>query len=107
MGGGGWGDVRLAPEDGVTVLGRVGDVRLRDLYAHASATVVASLWEGFGLPAGEALATGCPLVCSDIPALREVAGEAAAYCDPAVRRRASPTPSTGPCPGRGRLPAGS
>jgi glycosyltransferase involved in cell wall biosynthesis len=82
VGGGGWGGVRLAPEDAVAVLGRVGDVRLRDLYAHASATVVASLWEGFGLPAGEALATGCPLACSDIPALREVAGEVAAYCDP-------------------------
>jgi glycosyltransferase involved in cell wall biosynthesis len=82
VGGRGWGDVQLAPEDGVVVLGRVGDVRLRDLYAHASATVVASLWEGFGLPAGEALATGCPVVCSDIPALREVAGDAAVYCDP-------------------------
>ena len=90
----------------MAVLGRVGDVRLRDLYAHASATVVASLWEGFGLPAGEALATGCPLACSDIPALREVAGEAAAYCDPlsaesiadAVDRAVS---------GRGRLLAGS
>jgi glycosyltransferase involved in cell wall biosynthesis len=82
VGGGGWGGVELRPEDGVTLLGRVGDVRLRDLYAHAAATVVASLWEGFGLPAGEALAAGCPLVCSDIAPLREVAGEDAVYCDP-------------------------
>jgi glycosyltransferase involved in cell wall biosynthesis len=82
VGGGGWGGIDLRPQDGVALLGRVGDVRLRDLYAHAAATVVASLWEGFGLPAGEALAAGCPLVCSDIPPLREVAGDAAVYCDP-------------------------
>ena len=41
-----------------------------------------SLWEGFGLPVAEALATGCRVACSDIPALRELAGEDATYFDP-------------------------
>ena len=63
-------------------LGRVDDATLRDLYAHARCVAYPSLWEGFGLVAGEALATGCPVVCSDIPALREVAGADAVYCDP-------------------------
>ncbi len=41
-----------------------------------------SLWEGFGLPVGEALAAGTRVVCSDLPALREIAGEDATYFDP-------------------------
>jgi glycosyltransferase involved in cell wall biosynthesis len=78
----GWGGVRVPASDGIVQLGRVADSRLRDLYAHAAVTVFPSLCEGFGLPAGEALAAGSPLACSDLPALREVAGDAAAYCDP-------------------------
>jgi glycosyltransferase involved in cell wall biosynthesis len=78
----GWGGVELPPGDRVARLGRVSDEMLRDLYAHASCVAYPSLWEGFGLVAGEALATGCPVVCSDIPALREVAGSEAEYCDP-------------------------
>jgi glycosyltransferase involved in cell wall biosynthesis len=78
----GWGDVELPFEDRVVQLGRVDDTRLRDLYAHAACVAYPSLWEGFGLVAGEALAAGSPLVCSDIPALREVAGADAEYCDP-------------------------
>jgi glycosyltransferase involved in cell wall biosynthesis len=60
----------------------VSDETLRDLYAHASCVAYPSLWEGFGLVAGEALAAGCPVVASEIPALREVAGSDAEYCDP-------------------------
>ena len=82
VGGGGWGRVSVEQRDGVERLGRVGDRRLRDLYAHAACTVYPSLWEGYGLVAAEALATGCRLACSDLPALREVAGDAAVYCDP-------------------------
>jgi glycosyltransferase involved in cell wall biosynthesis len=78
----GWGDVELPPRDRVAHLGRVDDQVLRDLYAHAGCVAYPSLWEGFGLVAGEALAAGCPVVCSDLPALREVAGSEAAYCDP-------------------------
>jgi glycosyltransferase involved in cell wall biosynthesis len=78
----GWGDVSLPFEDRAVMLGRVDDATLRDLYAHAGCVAYPSLWEGFGLVAGEALAAGAPLVCSDIPPLREVAGADAEYCDP-------------------------
>ena len=84
------------------LLGRVGDDTLRDLFAHARCVAYPSLWEGFGLVAGEALAAGTPVVCSDIPALREVAGDDGAYCDPATRRldrrRAAPR-ARRPAPG--------
>ncbi len=46
-------------------------------YAQAKIAVVPSLYEGFGLPAGEALACGIPLICSDGGALPEVVGKAA------------------------------
>nr|WP_237442515.1 glycosyltransferase family 1 protein [Saccharibacter sp. 17.LH.SD] len=38
--------------------------------------------EGFGLPVSEALARGVPVLCSDIPVLREVGGNVAEYLDP-------------------------
>lgn len=46
-------------------------------YAHASIAIVPSLYEGFGLPAAEAMACGVPLICSDGGALPEVVGDAA------------------------------
>lgn len=46
-------------------------------YAQAKIAIVPSLYEGFGLPAGEALACGIPLICSDGGALPEVVGNAA------------------------------
>jgi glycosyltransferase involved in cell wall biosynthesis len=52
------------------------------LYAGAEAFVFPSLYEGFGLPVVEAMSCGAPVVCSDIPVLREVAGDAALYFDP-------------------------
>jgi glycosyltransferase involved in cell wall biosynthesis len=82
VGADGWGDVRVGSTEGVVAFGRVDDAELRDLYAHAEALVLPSLWEGFGLPVGEALAAGTRVVCSDLPALREVAGEDATYFDP-------------------------
>jgi glycosyltransferase involved in cell wall biosynthesis len=44
--------------------------------------VLPSFYEGFGLPAVEALRAGAPLVASDIPVLREVAGDAALFAPP-------------------------
>jgi glycosyltransferase involved in cell wall biosynthesis len=44
--------------------------------------VFPTLYEGFGLPAVEAMAAGTPLVCSDIPVLHEVAGNAALFASP-------------------------
>ncbi|MBD3404267.1 glycosyltransferase [candidate division GN15 bacterium] len=68
--------------ESVRRLGYVTDEELRALYEHAELFVYPSLYEGFGLPALEAMACGCPVVAADIPPLREVCGEAAVYCDP-------------------------
>jgi glycosyltransferase involved in cell wall biosynthesis len=82
VGADGWGGVELPAGDRVVQLGRVPDDTLRDAIAHARCVAYPSLWEGFGLVAGEALAASTPVVCSDIPALREIAGDDAEYCDP-------------------------
>ena len=74
--------------------GYVTSGQLAALYRQAEVVVFPSLYEGFGLPAIEALAAGTPLVCSDIPALREVAGEAALYApadQPGAAGRAAST----------------
>jgi glycosyltransferase involved in cell wall biosynthesis len=56
--------------------------RLAALYRGAAAVVQPSDAEGFGLPVLEALACGAPVVASDLPALREVGGEAVSFCRP-------------------------
>ncbi len=56
--------------------------RLYELYRTARGFVYPSTFEGFGMPVLEAMAAGVPLACSDIPVLREVAGECALYFDP-------------------------
>jgi glycosyltransferase involved in cell wall biosynthesis len=53
------------------------------LYSCASALVFPSFFEGCGLPVLEAMACGCPVIASDIPPMREFAGEAACFFDPA------------------------
>jgi len=59
-----------------------GDAELVKLYRRAAATVCPSAEEGFGLPLGEALAQGCPVVASALPAHRELAGDAARWFRP-------------------------
>ncbi len=56
---------------------------LAALYTTAHALVFPSTYEGFGLPVLEAQSLGCPVVCGDIPALRETGGDAALFCAPA------------------------
>ncbi|HWK28874.1 MAG TPA: glycosyltransferase family 1 protein, partial [Solirubrobacter sp.] len=68
------GDVRL--------YGAVDAGTLEDLYAAARGYVTATRHEGFGLPVLEAMLRGVPVAAADIPVLREVAGEAAAWFDP-------------------------
>ncbi len=63
-------------------LGRVTDAALKTLFSQAACYVLPSRYEGFGLPAVEAMACGCAVVASDIPALRETCGAAAVFCDP-------------------------
>ena len=57
------------------------DATLAQLYAGADAVLFLSAYEGFGLPVVEAQAHGIPVVCSDIPVLREVGGAGALYVD--------------------------
>jgi glycosyltransferase involved in cell wall biosynthesis len=67
----------------VRFTGRVGDEELAALYRGARALVFPSLWEGFGLPPLEAMASGCPVAASRAGAVPEVCGDAALYFDPA------------------------
>jgi glycosyltransferase involved in cell wall biosynthesis len=60
----------------VRFLGYVDDEALAGLYANATAFVLPSQEEGFGLPALEAMASGAPVIVSDRGALPEVVGEA-------------------------------
>lgn len=67
---------------GVRALGRVSVEELSRLYRTAGATVFPSIYEGFGAPVLEAMASGCPVAAADATALREVAGDAAVLFDP-------------------------
>jgi glycosyltransferase involved in cell wall biosynthesis len=66
----------------VRLLGGLPTEELDSLYAGADCLVLSTLHEGFGLPVLEAMSRSIPVVCSGIPALREVAGLAAMYFDP-------------------------
>ena len=65
---------RLGLVDAVTWVSGVSDERIVELYAEASLAVVPSLYEGFSLPAVEAMATGICLVATTGGALPEVTG---------------------------------
>jgi len=69
-------------KDSVKLLGYVADGEVESLYRGAAAYVFPSWYEGFGLPVLEAFAAKVPLLASDIPALREVAGDAAVFARP-------------------------
>lgn len=85
VGAPGWGGVDPAASAArlglaarrVRVLGRLADPDLAVVLHRATALVVPSRAEGFGLPLLEAMAAGTPVVTSDVPALVEVAGGAA------------------------------
>jgi glycosyltransferase involved in cell wall biosynthesis len=74
---------RLGVGGRVRFTGRVSDDELAALYRGARALVFPSLWEGFGLPPLEAMASGCPVAASRAGAVPEVCGNAALYFDPA------------------------
>ncbi|HEX5474906.1 MAG TPA: glycosyltransferase, partial [Vicinamibacterales bacterium] len=81
--GGPAGEQRVAPAeiarlgigDRVTVVGRVGEGELVRWYRRAQALVSPSLYEGFGLPAAEAMACGTPVIATNAGALPEVVAD--------------------------------
>jgi glycosyltransferase involved in cell wall biosynthesis len=86
----GWGDKQwlndikhLGLEKRVFFTDYVDEETLACLYSGASAFVYPSLYEGFGLPVLEAMACGCPVICSHAASLPEVAGDAALFINPA------------------------
>jgi glycosyltransferase involved in cell wall biosynthesis len=62
--------------------GHVGDAILPALYRAAAVAVYPSLYEGFGLPILEAMASGAPVITSNRSSMAEVAGDAAVLVDP-------------------------
>jgi glycosyltransferase involved in cell wall biosynthesis len=79
VGARGWGGVET---DGAVWLGEVSDDELAALYRGAQVVVYPSLYEGFGIPVLEAMASGTPVVTSAGGATEEVAGGAAVLVDP-------------------------
>ena len=85
VGAPGWGDVDVMAsahaagltEQQIRVLGRIADPDLAVILRRATALLMPSRAEGFGLPVIEAMACGTAVICSDVPALVEVAGDAA------------------------------
>lgn len=74
---------RMVDEAGIRsnilFLSGISDAELHWCYRNCEALIAPSLIEGFGLPVAEGLLTGCRIVCSDIPAFREVAGDGCRY----------------------------
>ena len=66
----------------VVLLGRVPDELLPGVFASASAVVVPSLYEGFGIPALEGMAVGVPVVASNRTSLPEVVGDGGILVEP-------------------------
>jgi glycosyltransferase involved in cell wall biosynthesis len=75
------GDGAPAGRNVIHTAGR-SDAEVAALYKHAAAHVFPSLYEGFGIPPLEAMASGCPVIASDIAVTREVCGDAASYFAP-------------------------
>jgi len=70
------------PEGSVVFPGHLPESAVPDLYRGAALVVLPSRAEGFGLPVIEAMACGVPVICSDLPVLREIAEGVALFCDP-------------------------
>lgn len=70
------------PAGAVVLPGHLPEDAIADLYRSSAAVVVPSRAEGFGLPVLEGMACGVPVICSDLPVLREIADGVATFCDP-------------------------
>jgi alpha-1,3-rhamnosyl/mannosyltransferase len=76
---------RFRDRAGIIVPGFVDDAELAALYRGAIALVMPSREEGFGLPALEAMASGCVVITSNAAALVEITGDAALHVEPDAR----------------------
>jgi glycosyltransferase involved in cell wall biosynthesis len=76
-------EVERLAGDAVRILGWVPREQLYELFREARGFIYPSTFEGFGMPVLEAMAAGVPVVCSNIPPLREIAGSTVHYFDPA------------------------
>lgn len=65
--------------DRIHITGYIDDKDLPYLYHYAQVFVFPSVYEGFGIPPLEAMAAGCPVICSDIEVLKEILGDYAVY----------------------------
>lgn len=89
---GSWRGQRTLDRDVLASAGAVGgrvrlveapsDETLATYMAHADALILPSLYEGFGLPAVEAMTLGCPCIVSNTSSLPEICGDAGVYVDP-------------------------
>jgi len=75
-------DLQKLISKNVILPGYIDDDALQKMYQNALFSVYPSLYEGFGLPPLESMTFGCPVIDSDIPALREVSGDAVLYTNP-------------------------
>ena len=78
----GSGHERRRLPEGVQAFGHVSLAELASFYRRASCLVFPSLYEGFGQPPLEALASGCPVAVSRVASLPEVCGDVVRYFDP-------------------------
>jgi glycosyltransferase involved in cell wall biosynthesis len=78
-------DALIASQDSGHIhrIGYVDELELPALYSAASIFVYPSLYEGFGLPILEAMASGTPVITSNTSSMPEIGGDAAVYFDPA------------------------
>jgi len=72
----------LGVREFVKFTGAISDDKLQLAYSSADVFVSASFFEGFGVPPLEAMACGCPVVCSNATSLPEVVGDAGVLLDP-------------------------